>query len=152
MKIMKGGYVLFGLLILGVLDMAFSKNLNLDIKINCHNVCFLKKPKIEKQVNIEAPLPKYKDNGFGLTFFFNRFNSLNSMINNIKSLNLSKTYPEPSIDVYEDDIRRNANYHEKSIVIKNTYIRPTNGGNQLVELYQVSPQLDFGLALSKKFK
>jgi len=102
--------------------------------------------------DIKAPLPMAKKDNMGFSIFFNRLPSVSAIVDNIRSLNLSKTYQEPPPEIYTSDIRRHANSYEKDVITKNTYIRPTNKGNELVQLYQNDPQLDFGVALNASFK
>ncbi len=146
---MRGKWLILSLFL--VSSASYAKHLILNIHIDCGHVCFIKSQK-PKPENILAPLPISIKNTVGLSFFFNRLDSLNSMIKNVQSMDLSKTYQEPSTQIYTEDVRRNANYYQNSVITKNIYIRPTNKGNELISLYNVSPQLDFGLALNKMFK
>ncbi len=147
---LKRRVVVLGLFLLVLSNMSFSKPLILDIRIPLKDVNFMThKRNID---NFVAPLPRPNKQDIGFSFFFNRLPSVSTLVDNIKSLNLSKTYQEPPPKIYTADIRRHANYYEKDIITKNTYIRPTNKGNELVELYQNDVQLDFGIALNTRFK
>lgn len=148
MLMLKRGVVVLGLFVFG--HLAFSEPLKLDIKIPCKDVNFKTNHRVSAVIS--SPLPRDEKQSVGFSFFFNRLPSVSALVDNIKSLNLSKTYQEPAAEIYTSDIRRHADYYEKDIIIKNTYIRPTNKGNELVELYQNDVQLDFGIALNARFK
>ncbi len=141
---------MFWALIFIALELSYSKPLKLDIKVCCDGINF--KVHKSKNFDIVSPLPYYSKNDTGFSIFFNRFPSVSAIVDNVKSLNLGKTYQEPATDIYTEDIKRHANLYEKDVLTKNTYIRPTNKGNELVELYQNDVQLDFGIAFNKKFK
>jgi len=145
---LKRGVVVLGFFLLG--HLSFSKPLKLDIKIPYKDVNF--KTKYHTYTSVSSPLPRDEKQSVGFSFFFNRLPSVSAIVDNIKSLNLSKTYQEPPPEIYTSDIRRHADYYEKDVITKNTYIRPTNKGNELVQLYQNDPQLDFGVALNARFK
>ena len=145
---LKWGVVVLGFFLLG--HLSFSKPLKLDIKIPCKDVNF--KTNYHTYTSVSSPLPRDEKQSVGFSFFFNRLPSVSAIVDNIRSLNLSKTYQEPPPEIYTSDIRRHADYYEKDIIVKNTYIRPTNKGNELVQLYQNDPQLDFGVALNASFK
>jgi len=146
---LKRGVVVLGLFLLA--NISFSKPLYLDIKIPYKDINF-KIQKHNHQTNVIAPLPRQEKHNIGFSFFFNRLPSISTILDSIKSLNPSKTYQENPPEIYTADIRRHANYYEKDVITKNTYIRPTNKGNELVELYQGDVQLDFGIALNTHFK
>ncbi|ACG57155.1 hypothetical protein HY04AAS1_0465 [Hydrogenobaculum sp. Y04AAS1] len=145
---LKRGVVVLGFFLFG--HLSFSKPLKLDIKIPCKDVNF--KTNYHTYTSISSPLPRDEKQSVGFSFFFNRLPSVSAIVDNIRSLNLSKTYQEPPPEIYTSDIRRHADYYEKDIITKNTYIRPTNKGNELVQLYKNDPQLDFGVALNARFK
>jgi len=142
----------WGVVVLGLFAcVSFGKPLELDINIPCRHVNFEAKHP-QYNYDIKAPLPMTKKDNMGFSIFFNRLPSVSAIVDNIRSLNLSKTYQEPPPEIYTSDIRRHADYYEKDIITKNTYIRPTNKGNELVQLYQNDPQLDFGVAFNTNFK
>ncbi|MGC8676674.1 MAG: hypothetical protein ACP5UF_00405 [Hydrogenobaculum sp.] len=145
---LKRGVVVLGLFVFG--HFAFSKPLKLNIKIPYKDINFKTNHRV--YASVSSPLPIDEKQSVGFSFFFNRLPSVSALVDNIKSLNLSKTYQEPPPEIYTSDIRRHADYYEKDIITKNTYIRPTNKGNELVELYQNDVQLDFGVALNTRFK
>jgi hypothetical protein len=93
---LKRGVVVLGFFLLG--HLSFSKPLKLDIKIPYKDVNF--KTNYHTYTSVSSPLPRDEKQSVGFSFFFNRLPSVSAIVDNIRSLNLSKTYQNHPRDIH----------------------------------------------------